>query len=224
VVFTAGSSTATIIVDPTSDLTAEPNETVSLTLDSGTDYTVGTTIAVIGTISNDDIIGTSTANTLTGSAINEFIDGRGGQDNLTGGIGPDRFGWRFGESRITKPDRITDFEFGVDKFDLFTSSGGALGAPSAFSRAADNSTARKLSDLATAVFSDANGVVSGSQALGANAAVLVTATNSAIAGTYIFINNSTKTLSTTSDLLINITGYQGSIPALGSLTIETVFI
>ncbi|MFM6775317.1 MAG: DUF4347 domain-containing protein, partial [Microcystis panniformis] len=54
VTFAAGSSTATVTVDPTPDTTVENNETVALTLASGTGYTVGTTTPVTGTITNDD--------------------------------------------------------------------------------------------------------------------------------------------------------------------------
>jgi Ca2+-binding RTX toxin-like protein len=54
VTFAANSSTATVTVNPTADTTVEPNETVTLTLASGTGYKVGTTTAVTGTITNDD--------------------------------------------------------------------------------------------------------------------------------------------------------------------------
>ncbi|MDB9489400.1 lectin-like protein, partial [Dolichospermum circinale CS-534/05] len=54
ITFAAGSSTAILIIDPTADTTFESDETVALTLASGTGYTVGTTTAVTGTISNDD--------------------------------------------------------------------------------------------------------------------------------------------------------------------------
>ncbi len=56
VTFAANSSTATVTVDPTADTTVESDETVSLTLASGTGYTIGTTSAVTGTITNDDIL------------------------------------------------------------------------------------------------------------------------------------------------------------------------
>ncbi|MCZ8359351.1 MAG: hypothetical protein O9350_16260, partial [Microcystis sp. LE19-388.1G] len=56
VTFAAGSSTATVTVDPTADTTVEPNETVILTLAAGTGYTIGTSGAVAGTITNDDQI------------------------------------------------------------------------------------------------------------------------------------------------------------------------
>ncbi|MEB3144883.1 MAG: FG-GAP-like repeat-containing protein, partial [Cylindrospermopsis raciborskii 1523720] len=56
VTFAAGSSTATVTVDPTADTTAESDETVILTLASGTGYTIaaGTRSGVGGTITNDD--------------------------------------------------------------------------------------------------------------------------------------------------------------------------
>ncbi|MCA2720146.1 Calx-beta domain-containing protein [Microcystis sp. M169S2] len=54
VTFAAGSSTATVIVDPTADTTVEPDETVILTLAAGTGYTIGTPNAATGTITNDD--------------------------------------------------------------------------------------------------------------------------------------------------------------------------
>ena len=54
VTFAAGSTTATVTVDPTADTIIEDNETVALTLATGTGYTIGTTTAVTGTITNDD--------------------------------------------------------------------------------------------------------------------------------------------------------------------------
>ncbi|MFM6724891.1 MAG: Calx-beta domain-containing protein, partial [Dolichospermum sp.] len=56
VTFAAGSSTATVTVDPTGDTTPEDHETVSLTLASGTGYNIGTTAAVTGTILDNDTI------------------------------------------------------------------------------------------------------------------------------------------------------------------------
>jgi hypothetical protein len=54
ITFAAGASTTTLTIDPIADTTVENNETVALTLVSGTGYTVGTTTAVTGTIINDD--------------------------------------------------------------------------------------------------------------------------------------------------------------------------
>jgi hypothetical protein len=54
VTFAAGLSTATVTVDPTTDTTVEPDETVALTLASGTGYAIGTTEAVVGIITDND--------------------------------------------------------------------------------------------------------------------------------------------------------------------------
>jgi hypothetical protein len=54
VVFASGSSTATVTVDPSLDLMVEPDETVILTVTSGTGYNVGSPSSATGTITNDD--------------------------------------------------------------------------------------------------------------------------------------------------------------------------
>ena len=54
--FTAGSPTATVTVDPEADATSEPDETVMITVTSGTDYTVGSPDSATGTITNDDAV------------------------------------------------------------------------------------------------------------------------------------------------------------------------
>ena len=54
ITFAAGSAIETLNIDPTADATIETDETVALTLAIGTGYTVGTTTAVTGTITNDD--------------------------------------------------------------------------------------------------------------------------------------------------------------------------
>jgi hypothetical protein len=54
ITFGVGSTTATLTINPTADVTLEPDETVVLTLANGTGYTIGTTMAVSGTIIDDD--------------------------------------------------------------------------------------------------------------------------------------------------------------------------
>ncbi|MDD1458293.1 M10 family metallopeptidase C-terminal domain-containing protein, partial [Dolichospermum sp. ST_sed7] len=56
ITFAANSATATLTIDPTADTIIESDETVGLTLVAGTDYTLGTTTAVTGTITNDDLL------------------------------------------------------------------------------------------------------------------------------------------------------------------------
>jgi alpha-tubulin suppressor-like RCC1 family protein len=108
--FAAGSATATVTVDPKADTTIEANETVALTLAAGKGYSIGTTAAVVGTITNDDVsssttytlsptqsslqllggmringIGNDLNNTITGNNKNNKLHGLLGADTLTGG-------------------------------------------------------------------------------------------------------------------------------------------
>jgi hypothetical protein len=53
--FAAGQATATVSVDPNADASQESDETVALQITAGTGYTVATTTAVGGTITNDDV-------------------------------------------------------------------------------------------------------------------------------------------------------------------------
>ncbi len=122
ITFAAGSSTKTLTIDPTGDSTPESNETVALTLTTGTGYTIGTTTAVTGTITNDDtagltLTGDATNNNLVGGSGNDTFLGLGGNDTLTGGLGADKF--RF-NSPSEGMDTITDFSKAQgDKIELF---------------------------------------------------------------------------------------------------------
>jgi ELWxxDGT repeat protein len=220
--FAAGDTTSTITVNVRADRGQELDESFAITLTNPSGATIRTARAT-GIIRNDDLIGTSAADTIVGTRRPEFIDGLANQDTLTGGAGPDVFGFRFGQSRIRTPDRITDFRFGQDKIALLNGRGQLLAAPLAFSRAANNSTATSLAALADAVFADANGRAAGNQPLAANAAALVRSTNAAIAGTYLLINDGTAGRSFTADLMVNITGYSGTLPALGVRPVGSVF-
>jgi hypothetical protein len=67
----SGSSTAAVVVDPTSDATVESNETVALTLASGTGYAVGTASAVAGEIVDDDGSPTVSLSVSAASALED---------------------------------------------------------------------------------------------------------------------------------------------------------
>jgi alpha-tubulin suppressor-like RCC1 family protein len=220
--FRPGDTSRTITVNVRADRDQEPDERFRVTLSNPTGATI-TTARATGIIRNDDLIGTAANDTIIGTRRPEFIDGLAGQDTLTGGAGPDVFGFRFGQSRIRTPDRITDFRFGEDTIALLNAKGQLRAAPVAFSRAANNSTAATLADLAAAVFADADGRTAGDQPLAANAAALVRSTNAAIAGTYLLINNGNAGRSLTADLMVNITGFSGTLPALGVRPVGTVF-
>lgn len=178
---------------------------------------------VKGSIFNDTLIGNSVANVLNGDNGNDSLNGGAGADTLTGGVGTDIFTFQFGQSLVSASDRITDFTIGTDKIDLLTQGGLAMNAPSSFTRAAD-STATTLLNLATQVFTDANGALASNQALGLNSAALVKVTSGAIAGTYLAINDSTAGFQSNSDLLVNLTGLTGTLPALGSIVVSTFFV
>jgi hypothetical protein len=52
----------------------------------------------------------------------------------------------------------------------------------------------------------------------------VQVTTGAIAGTYLVINDSTAGFQSSNDLLINITGFTGTLPALGNITVGNFFV
>jgi subtilisin family serine protease/subtilisin-like proprotein convertase family protein/ribosomal protein L28 len=101
ITFAAGSSTASLTINPTADTVKEPNETVSLTITSGSGYTIGTTAPVITTIINDDgvinqqgttgndVVEAGTTRTLSGRAGNDILIGSSSSEVLVGGVGND---------------------------------------------------------------------------------------------------------------------------------------
>jgi hypothetical protein len=101
--------------------------------------------------------------------------------------------------------------------------GGLVNTPTNFSRAVD-STATSLQNVVNNLFTDANGATTGNQALAINSAVLVKVTNANIAGTYLVINDGTAGFQSSNDLLVNITGYSGTLPALGTITANSFFV
>jgi Ca2+-binding RTX toxin-like protein len=171
---------------------------------------------------NDTLIGGDGNDLLSGDADDDFLNGGIGSDTLTGGIGADTFVFQFGQSTATAADRLTDFAIGTDKIDLFTAAGLAAPAPTAFSRANDNTTATSLTTLAQAIFSDANGAVAGNQALTLGGAALVVVTG-AIAGTYLIVDDGIAGFGS-NDLVINISGVSGSLPSLGTAAVNSFFV
>ena len=162
-------------------------------------------------------------NVITGNSGNNILNGGAGIDTLTGGTGNDVFLFQFSQSTVANPDRITDFAIGSDKIDLLSAAGGVLPAPAAFSRAA-NSAAATLTNVVNAVFTDANGALAGNQALGINSAALVQVTTAGIAGNYIIVNDNVAGFQSANDLLVNVTGITGTLPALGNITVSNFFV
>ena len=181
-----------------------------------------------GGAGNDILNGQDGNDTLNGGTENDTLNGGAGLDNLTGGAGADTYVFQFGQSTVLSPDRITDFAIGTDKIDLLTSTGLATPAPTSFSRAT-NSAAADLTTVVNNVFTDANGAISGNQALAINSAALVQVTTAVIAGTYLVINNGTtgfqnSILGGNNDSIVNITGFTGTVPALGTISVNSFFV
>ncbi|MCA2621439.1 MULTISPECIES: Calx-beta domain-containing protein [unclassified Microcystis] len=176
-----------------------------------------------GNAGNNVITGNTANNLLNGGGGNDTLNGGAGIDTLTGGAGNDVFLFQFSQSTVANPDRITDFAIGSDKIDLLSAAGGVLPAPAAFSRAA-NSAAATLTNVVNAVFTDANGSLAGNQALGINSAALVQVTTAGIAGNYIIVNDNVAGFQSANDLLVNVTGITGTLPALGNITVSNFFV
>ena len=115
ITFEAGSTTASLTIDPTADNIDESDETVTISLAAGTGYTVGTTTTITGTIISDDVesaasfvlgpnqsslmltglsqisgTGNTLGNTIIGNPADNIITGLTGKDTLTGGGTSDR--------------------------------------------------------------------------------------------------------------------------------------
>ncbi|MBJ7899358.1 MAG: hypothetical protein GC158_05430 [Cyanobacteria bacterium RI_101] len=166
----------------------------------------------------NQLFGGAGNDTLTGKGGSDLLNGGPGADVLTGGTEGDIFQFQWGESGVNGPDRIKDLAWGGDKIDLLTSGGADGGLPTQFSRASDQSaTNRNL--IINAVFSDADGQTPGAQPLAIGAAALVVAPNA----TYLIINDVAPGFQSSQDLLINLTGYSGALPALGAIAVGALF-
>jgi Ca2+-binding RTX toxin-like protein len=245
--FNPGVTSQVINIPILNDSLNEADETFTLALSSPTNAALGTQTAATTTITDTltaavtttlaanvenltltgaaAINGTGNAgnNVITGNSGNNILNGGAGIDTLTGGTGNDIFLFQFSQSTVANPDRITDFAIGSDKIDLLSAAGGVLPAPAAFSRAA-NSAAATLTNVVNAVFTDANGSLAGNQALGINGAALVQVTTTGIAGNYIIVNDNVAGFQSANDLLVNVTGITGTLPALGNITVSNFFV
>jgi Ca2+-binding RTX toxin-like protein len=172
---------------------------------------------------NHIINGLSGADYLIGGAGKDTIDGGDGADVISGGNDMDTFVCRFGQSTYLAADQIIDFSIDTDKISLFAPAGVAAFTPSSFYRANDNSTATSLQALAQAVYSDVDGTQTGNQPISIAGAALVVANGAGVAGTYLIVDDGVVGFSS-NDLVINITGYNGSLPALGAISIPSFFV
>jgi Ca2+-binding RTX toxin-like protein len=210
----------TYTVDNVGDVVTENLNEGTDAVKTNIDYILGSNLENLTLLLTTNLNGTGNAlnNTLTGNTGANILNGGVGTDTLAGKGGADTFVFRFGESTVTALDRVSDFAIGTDKIDLLTQGGAAMNAPIAFTRAADSATTI-LNTIVTNVFADANGAVAGSQALAINEAVLVKASTA----TYLIINDGTAGFQSANDLVVNLTGITGTLPALGSIPVNSFF-
>jgi hypothetical protein len=189
VTFAANAATASVVVDPTADTSVEADETVSLMLGLGTGYSIGTTSAVTGTISNDDLIAAPLV--FTSQA-----------DLLTGTTGADSFVLtRLSDALWSStPDRITNLQAGVDSID------------SPYSR----TSAIKPKQLGLVQSLDAAGIANllSSKNLSKNGASTFTFNGGNTLRTFLALNDATAGFRPSSDSVIEITGYTGNLSNL----------
>jgi len=224
------------VVDTATDVITEAASAGIDTLESSVGFTIAslanleniilTGTGVINATGNtlDNLLtGNSGNNQLSGGAGNDTLNGGADVDTITGGAGNDVYVLGFGQSTVSAPDRFSDFAIGADKIDLLTNSGTTLPTPVSLTRAAD-STATSLSALATQVFADTDGAASGAQPLGVNSASLAVVTSGSVAGSYLIVNNGVAGFQATDDLVVNITGYTGSLPGVGPVPVSSLFV
>ncbi|MFN5513829.1 MAG: ELWxxDGT repeat protein, partial [Cyanobacteriota bacterium] len=211
----------TYTVDNIGDVITENANEGTDTVKASINYTLGANLENLTLTGSANLNGTGNAlkNKITGNTGANILNGGAGADTLAGKSGNDTFIFRFGESTVTGVDRISDFAIGADKIDLLTQGGAATGAPAAFTRAADSATTN-INTIVTNVFADSNGATWGSQALGLNSAVLVRANTS----TYLIVNDGTAGFQSANDLVINLTGITGTLPALGAIPVGNFFV
>jgi hypothetical protein len=189
VTFAANAATATVVIDPTADNSVEADETVSLTLQAGTGYTLGTSQAVSGTISNDD----------PNSMLLTFS---GAVDSLTGSSMADSFklNQRADALWSSTPDRIIGLQAGVDSID------------SPFSRT--SAITPKLMGSVKTLDAAGIGALLTSKAFARNGAATFSFGAGSELRTFLALNDGTSGFNASNDSVLEITGFSGNLSAL----------
>ncbi|MFN5116792.1 MAG: bluetail domain-containing putative surface protein [Cyanobacteriota bacterium] len=189
VTFAANAATASVVINPTADTTVEADETVVLSLAIGTGYTIGTPSSTTGIISNDDF----TPKPLVFTTQTDILTGTTGADNYVLSRHSDAL-WS------STPDRITNLQAGVDTID------------SPFRRT--NAIYAKQLGLVQSL--DAAGIegLLTSRNLVKNGAATFTFGAGSELRTFLAINDDTAGFKSSSDSVIEITDYAGSLSSL----------
>ena len=150
---------------------------------------------VKGSENADVITGDKGANRLSGNGGNDVLTGLGGKDLLTGGSGADTFVFGYGDSLLSGFDLITDLEIGVDAID-----GWAATAVTTIGRA----SSLNAGDL---------GRLFGNNFLANGAAAFVVGSTGGDR-TFLALNDSQLGFQAGKDLIMEITGFTGSLSNL----------
>jgi Ca2+-binding RTX toxin-like protein len=201
------------ISDGTATATASVVVEVGVNLDggNGTDELTGTPgdDRLNGGNGRDTLTGLAGNDTLSGDNGNDILNGGAGGDQLTGGLGGDIFTGGSeadtlvftagSESLLDNFDQITDLVIGTDVIDGFNVVTAAnitkVGAVSALTQAG---IATKLTN----------------STFGANGAAIFTLGTPANTRTFLALNNLNAGFSSSSDAIIEITGYSGDLNSL----------
>ena len=204
-------------------------QTVTASADINFDINFGIDSGFIDPFDNNNqFIGTTNGDVLFGTDKDDIINGLAGRDTLTGNGGFDIFKVQFGQSLWSTSDTITDLVVGVDKIDILNA-GATVNVGSlswAAPRTISSLTSTNLTSVINSVFADKNGELNGTQVLGVNEAALVNVTigSSSTPTTYLIVNGGLSGYETGVDTVVNITGYQGSLPTSGAITPSLLFV
>jgi hypothetical protein len=170
---------------------------------TGTSAINGTGNALANTITgnsgNNTLSGLAGNDTLIGDAGNDILIGGAGADRLTGGVGTDTFRLSLTDSLLANYDTITDFAIGTDRLD----------GPTAI-------TAANVAELGSVNALTQTGIAAllTNTAFSANRAASFTWQDGATLRTFLALNNGTAGFSSTTDAIIEITGYTGALTDL----------
>jgi len=196
-------------------------------------------IEIRGGTGNDVIIGSNFNDTIFGNEGNDYIQGGLGADILTGGAGADIFSYTdTRESVLTAIDRIRDFapggglstgdriQFSAQAaLDLQTATGSITpnGLPSALYNASLPTALTDLNLAIQAAFKDKDLSTTGDQALGLGEAVIFTQRSGRVTNTYMIVNTGTTGYDSSTDFMVNITGWFSSGFGRGQLAVSDFF-
>lgn len=220
---------ATLKLTGDQDLTLTLTETASLTN--------GFLVDATGFEAKLNVTGSAQGDIIKGSAQADTIWGGAGKDTLTGGEGADQFVLATAASMVgaagANVNTITDFTAGVDTF-LFDVSGSVTGTAltavdailkgvtftantAAMAKMAavvtDTTAVADLDAVYTALTTSLTKMAASAANGTATVAQVVTFTTGDAAGTYLVINDATAGFAADADVVINITGMEGTLSA-----------